>query len=122
MDKAHDLTVGYIPHLIRQLAIPTSIGFFFHTMYNVVDTYFGGLVSTEALAALGLSFPVFFIIIAISSGIGTGATALISNALGEGKKVEAREYAGQAISFGIIAGIVLTVVGLLISPTLFQWL
>ena len=120
MHNAHDLTVGHIPSLIRKLAIPASIGFFFHTMFNVVDTYYGGLVSTEALAALSLSFPIFFIVIALSSGIGTGATALISNALGEKNKIEAREYAGQAISFGIIAGIILTVIGLLISPSLFR--
>ena len=122
MHNAHDLTTGHIPQLIRKLAIPTSIGFFFHTMYNVVDTYFGGLVSTEALAALGLSFPVFFIIIAISSGIGTGATALISNALGAGNKEEAREFAGQSISFGIITGIILTILGIITSPFLFSLL
>ncbi|MBS3139037.1 MATE family efflux transporter [Candidatus Woesearchaeota archaeon] len=122
MHNAHDLTTGNIPSLIRKLAIPASIGFFFHTMFNVVDTYYGGLVSTEALAALSLSFPIFFIVIALSSGIGTGATALISNALGEKNKIEAREYAGQAISFGIIVGIILTVIGLLLSPSLFRLL
>jgi Na+-driven multidrug efflux pump len=43
--------------LIRALAVPASIGFFFNTMFNVVDTYFGGRISTQALAALSLSFP-----------------------------------------------------------------
>ncbi|MEA3232789.1 MAG: hypothetical protein U9Q05_13625, partial [Thermodesulfobacteriota bacterium] len=42
------------------LAVPASIGMFFNTMFNVVDTYFSGLISTEAIAALSLSFPVFF--------------------------------------------------------------
>jgi len=54
-----NLTKGKIPRLIRQIALPASIGFFFNTMYNVVDTYYGGLVSTEGLAALSISFPTF---------------------------------------------------------------
>lgn len=54
-----------IPGLIAGMAIPASIGFFFNTFYNIADTYFAGLVSTQALAALGLSFPIFFVIIAL---------------------------------------------------------
>ena len=85
-----DLTKQPIPKLIKQLAIPTSVGYFFNTMYNVVDTFFGGLISTQVLAALSLSFPVFFIIIAVGTGLSTGATALIGNALGAGNREEAK--------------------------------
>ena len=63
-----------------------SIGFFFNTMYNVVDSFYAGRISTEALAAMALSFPVFFIIIAISGGISRGASALIANAIGAKNK------------------------------------
>jgi putative MATE family efflux protein len=115
-----DLTKGSIPIQIRKIAIPASVGFFFNTMYNVVDTYFGGLVSTDAIAALSLSFPVFFIIIAMGSGIGTGATALISNALGARESKKARLYSLQAISFSIIIGLALTVIGYFTAPLLFK--
>jgi len=77
-----NLTKDPVPKLIKQLAIPASVGFFFNTMYNVVDTYFAGQLSTDALAALSVSFPVFFILIAVSSGISQGATAILSNSLG----------------------------------------
>ncbi|MFP4179738.1 MAG: hypothetical protein ACLFSA_06745, partial [Spirochaetaceae bacterium] len=46
-----------IPGLILKIALPASIGYFFNTMFNVVDTYFAGRLSTDALAALSLSFP-----------------------------------------------------------------
>ena len=82
MSENNELTTKPIPGLIAKLAIPASIGMFFNTMYNVVDTYFSGLISTEAIAALSLSFPVFFVILSIGFGISTGATALIANALG----------------------------------------
>ncbi|MCX5883492.1 MAG: MATE family efflux transporter, partial [Deltaproteobacteria bacterium] len=120
MSQDSDLTQKPIPTLIRAIAVPASIGFFFNTMYNVVDTYYGGQLSTDALAALSLSFPVFFMIIALGSGIGTGTTALISNAIGEDNREKASEYIGQAISFTILFGIAMTVVGLLISPVLFK--
>ena len=83
--SANALATDPIPKLIKQIAVPASIGFFFNTMYNMVDTYFAGYLSTEALAALSLSFPVFFIIIALSSGISTGTSAILANALGSGK-------------------------------------
>lgn len=101
------------------IALPASIGFFFNTMYNVVDTYFGGLVSTDALAALSLSFPVFFIIIALGSGISTGATALIANALGAKNEKEAKIYAIQSISFSVVVSLILTVSGRVVAPYLF---
>jgi len=78
-----------MPGLVRELAIPASTGFFFNTMYNVVDTWYGGRYSTEALAALSLTFPVFFILLSTGSGFSTGATALIGNALGRGDRREA---------------------------------
>lgn len=117
-----DLTKGDISQQIRAIAIPASVGFFFNTLYNVVDTYFGGLASTDALAALSLSFPVFFIIIALGTGVSTGATALIANALGAKKEAGAKIYASQAISFSILVSLALTVLGYFVSPFLFRLL
>jgi putative MATE family efflux protein len=120
MNRQQQLTTQPIPKLIQKITIPASIGFFFNTMYNVVDTYYGGLLSTQALAALSLSFPIFFIILAMGSGIANGATSLIANSLGAGNKERAEKYGCQAISFSIIFSIFLTTAGLLISPTLFK--
>jgi Na+-driven multidrug efflux pump len=91
-----DLTTAPIPALVRRLAVPAAIGFFFNTMFNVVDTYFAGRLSTEALAALSLSFPVFFMLVAVGSGFATGTTALIGHALGGGDRRRAALIAAQA--------------------------
>jgi putative MATE family efflux protein len=117
-----DFTSGNIPKQIRFLAIPASIGFFFHTMFNVADTFFAGLVSTEALAAMSISFPVFFLIIAFASGLGTGATALISNKIGEKNFRGATHIAVQSISLGILFSVLLSFLGILIAPKLFALL
>jgi MATE family, multidrug efflux pump len=89
-------------------------------MFNVVDTWYAGRLSTEAVAAVSLSFPLFFLIIAVGSGISTGATALIGHALGAGHRDEAELYAAQTISFAILHGFLLTVFGLLAGPVIFR--
>ena len=101
-----DLTTAPIPLLIRRLAIPAGTGFFFNTMFNVVDTWYGGRLSTTALAAMSLCFPVFFIILSIGSGVSTGATALIGNALGRGEHDEARQFVLQALSFALLHAVI----------------
>ena len=45
--------------LVRKLAIPASIGTLFQTLYTIVDTFYAGKISPEALSALSKSFPIF---------------------------------------------------------------
>ena len=122
MTQTQTLTTRPIPSLIREIAVPASVGFFFNTLFNAVDTWWGGQISTQALAALSLSFPVFFIIIAVGSGLASGTTALIGTALGKGNLEEAETFSAQGISFGILISIFLTAVGLAGSRTLFAFL
>ena len=91
-----NLTKDPIPYLAVKMAIPVSIGFLFHTMFNVVDTYFASKISSVAVAAITITFPIFFMIIAISSGTRQGATALIANAEGANKKELAKAFPKQA--------------------------
>ena len=117
-----DFTTTPLPKLIRTIALPSSIGFIFNTLFNVVDTYYGGLVSTTALAALSLSFPVFFIILSIGVGMGTGTTALISSSLGAGDKKKAGIFASQAITLSFFNALLLTVLGMILAPHLLKLL
>ena len=118
--KSEPLTEGSIPNHIRNIALPMSIGFFFNTMYNVVDSFYAGRVSTSALAALALSFPVFFIIIATAQGIARGSSALIANAIGAKDEEKERLLSSQVFSLGLICALALTVIGLNAAPPLFR--
>jgi len=117
-----NITEDPIPELIRKIAVPASVGFFFSTMYNVVDTWCAKLISTDAQAALALSFPIFFIIIAMGTGISQGSTALISNALGAKDHDRAQLYSLQALSFGCFFSVFLTAFGLWATPWMFRYL
>jgi putative MATE family efflux protein len=116
------LTTDPIPLLTRQIAIPASVGFFFNTMFNLVDTYCAGLLSTDALAGLSLSFPVFFVLMAMGSGLSQGTTALMANAIGKGDRETACRLFAQALLFAVALGAVLTIAGWCGSPALFRLL
>ncbi|MFT4313281.1 MAG: MATE family efflux transporter [Candidatus Woesearchaeota archaeon] len=120
MTKTRDLTKGSIYTHLKAIAIPASIGFFFQTMYNIVDTIYAGLISTQAQAALALSFPIFFLIIAMGSGIGTATSVLIANALGEKKKPGL--FAVQCFSFAICISFIVAIIGFFSAPSLFTLL
>ena len=120
--KTLDLTTGSIAKHVLSLALPSSIGLFFQTMYNVVDSFYAGQISTQALAALGFSFPVFLLIIAASSGLSRGSSALIANAIGAGEQDKQLHFISQSLSLGIFVSALLTVTGLIVARPLFDLL
>ncbi len=115
-----DLTTGSVPALVRRLALPAALGFFFNTMFNVVDTYFAGRLSTEALAALALSFPVFFLVFAVGSGFATGTTALVGHALGAGDRPRAALVGAQGLVLALAVGILVAAMGYVALPPLYR--
>jgi putative MATE family efflux protein len=122
MNRAISLTADPITQLTWRIALPASVGMFFNTMFNFVDTYCAGLLGTDALAALSLSFPVFFLLLAIGSGLSQGTTALIANALGAKNPAQARQIFAQSLGFTFFAGLAVSGVGMWVSPALFRHL
>ena len=107
-----DLTKDNIPTLIRQIAIPSSIGTLFQTLYNIVDVKFAGLISPDAITAIAKSFPIYFIIIGFTAGLSIGVTALISNAIGKNDEKKASLLLAQAILTSLIISFLVTLVGI----------
>ena len=88
-------------------------------MYNVVDTFYAGLISTQAIAALSLSFMIFFLIIGFGYGLSSAITALLGNAFGKKRYKLASIYAHKGLLFVPIVGIFLSIIGYFASPALF---
>ena len=114
-----DLLKENIPLLVRKLAIPASVGTLFQTLYNIVDTFYSGLISPEALSALSKSFPIYFIIVASSIGVTVAGTSLIGNSIGENNKKNILSYFTHIIYFAIIISILITIIGLSFSDEIF---
>ena len=115
-----NLTRGSIWSLLRKVTVPASTGSLFMTFYNLVDTYFAGRISPEALAAIAKSWPICFIAMAVAIGIQAGTQALISNSIGAKKENEASFYVAQSISFAVVVAFFVTLFGLNISETLLK--
>ena len=108
-----------IPSLVKQLAIPASVGTLFQTLYTIVDTFYAGRISPEALAALSKSFPIYFIIIATSIGISVAGTSLVGSSIGEKNEKNVLNYFLNTIFYGIIISFFLTLIGLSFSEKVF---
>ena len=113
-----DLTTGSMAQHFKNLAIPAAFGMLFSTLYNVVDVYWAGRLSTEAQAGLAIGFQAFFILMAIGIGLGSALSALVSNAKGSRDASGGRKYAAQGISYGVIATLSLMVIGTFSGPYL----
>ena len=108
-----DLTKENITSLIKKIALPASVGTFFQTMYNLVDSKFAGLIAPEALTAIVKSFPIYLIIIAASVGLSAGITSLISNTLGQKNEKRASLIFGQSITVAVLISMIITFIGLI---------
>ena len=115
-----NLLTDDIKVLLRRLAIPASVGTLFQTLYNVVDTFFAGKISPEALSALSKSFPIYFIIVGTCIGVTVASTSLIANSIGESNEEKTLNYFTHSIYYGIIISIIIAFIGLTYADNIFD--
>ena len=105
--------------LVRKLAVPASVGTLFQTLYTIVDTFYAGKISPEALSALSKSFPIYFLIIATSIGVTVAGTSLIGSSIGEKNEKNVLNYFGNVIIYSIIISIVVSILGFAFGEKIF---
>ena len=115
MENSSTITSKPITQLLKKIAIPASTGSIFQTLFNIVDTFFAGKISSDALAALAKSFPLYFIIISAGIGIVAGCNSLISNSLGQRNRFAALIYSHHTFIYSILLSIIITTLGILFS-------
>ena len=106
--------------LVRKLAVPASIGTLFQTLFTIVDTFYAGKISPEALSALSKSFPIYFIIIATSIGVTVAGTSLIGSSIGEKNEKNVLSYFANVIIYAVIISIVVSIIGFSFGESIFQ--
>ncbi|MCF7793253.1 MAG: MATE family efflux transporter [Candidatus Cloacimonetes bacterium] len=116
------LTSGPVGKTLIKLTIPMIFGMIGMVAFNLTDTYFVGKLGTNHLAALSFTFPVVFIINSIALGLGMGASAVISRAIGEGDQHRVKRLTTDSLllAFSIVIGFV--IFGLLTIEPLFTLL
>jgi putative MATE family efflux protein len=109
--------------LILEFSIPAIIGMLVNTLYNIIDRVFIGHIEgigALAMAGVGVTMPLMFIILAFGMLIGIGTATRISIKLGEHDKEGAEKHLGNAFTLIIIISIFLTIFGLLFANPLLK--
>ncbi len=115
-----DLTTGPIPGHFLALALPAAIGMLFNTLYNVVDMFYAGRLSTSAQAGLAMGFLALHLSMAVGFGLTSAMGALVGNALGAKDRRKARRTAAQGLSFALITALILIAAGSWFGPKIIQ--
>ena len=96
-----------------QFVLPSIIMMIFTSIYGVIDGLFvSNFVGKTAFAAINLIMPLLMGLSALGFMIGTGGSAIVSKALGEGKRELANQYFSMLVYVSVIGGIILAVSGM----------
>lgn len=118
-----NMTVGDPRKLIIGFAGPVFLSQVFQQLYNTVDSLIvGRYLGTEALAAISSSGTLIFLMISFFMGTSMGASVVISRYFGAGDSEKVSRAIHTNTLLGIIAGAVLTVIGVFLTPTFLKWM
>ena len=107
--------------LFWKIALPSSIGTIFQNLYSIVDAIFAGrMISETALAAIGQTFPIYFIIIALGIGLSIATTSIVANSIGENNFKKASRIFSQSLGLAIIVGVIISILGTTYGPIILE--
>ena len=115
------MTEGVIWKELLLFSIPLLLGNLFQQLYNAVDSIVvGNYIGPQALAAVGSSAPLINLLVSFFMGLSVGAGVIISRYFGARMQENLQDAIHTSLAFTLIAGVIMTIVGLLISPLLLQ--
>ena len=118
-----DFTSGNEGKLILKFAAPMLIGNIFQQLFSVVDSIIvGQFIGKEALAAVGASFPVIFIMLSLIIGLVMGTTVVISQHFGAKNMEKVKRAIDTMYIYCAIIGVITTIVGILISVHILRFI
>ena len=113
-----EYTSGSINKAIFLLAIPMIGEMLMESLFSVVDMYFVGKISTNAVAAVGLTESLLFIVFSLGIGISMATTALVSRRIGEKNYRAAGLATVQSIYITLFCSFIISTIGILFSEEL----
>ena len=117
------MTEGNIWKQLILFSIPLLLGNLFQQLYNAVDSVIvGQFVSSQALAAVGSSFPLINLLISFFMGLSLGAGVVVSKHFGARDIDNMRKSIHSSIVITFIIGVIMTFVGILACPIILRWM
>ena len=117
------MTSGSISKRMVAFALPLLLGNLFQQLYNTVDSLIvGNFLGSTALAAVSSSGSLIFMLIGFLSGISAGAGVVVSRYFGAEDEDGIHRAVHTTVAFGLVAGVVMTAAGILLSPQILLWM
>ena len=117
----HDFTQGRIARPLTVFAIPIILGNLFMQTYNLVNAaVVGSYLGKEALSAVGAAYPIVFMLMSLVIGIASGGTVLVAQYVGARDSQNVRRSVDTVYVFVFFASIVVTAVGIWLTPTIYS--
>lgn len=111
--KLTDFTQGSIPRHLITFSIPMLLGNLLQTFYNTVDSiWVGRFLGPEALAAVSVSFPIVFLLVAFTTGLSMAASVMVAQYFGAKEDKEVQRTATASTVLLTLLGLGLMVIGL----------
>lgn len=111
------MTTGPIWKRIIAFAVPLFFGNLFQQLYNTADSLIvGNFLGSSALAAVSSSGNLIFLLVGFFNGIAIGSGVVVAKYFGAGKFAMVKRAIHTITAFGLLSGMVLTVVGILAAP------
>ena len=121
--KQYSLTEGSIWKAMLLFALPVFLGNVFQQLYNAFDAWcVGNYIGDDALAAVSSSGSLIFMMVSFFNGLAMGAGVVIARLFGAKEYESMRKAIHTAIAFGLVTGILLTAVGVGLTPIILRWM
>ena len=120
---SHSISQNFNGRTLLKFAFPTIIMMVFMSMYTMVDGFFvSRFVGADALSAINIVYPLIGLVVGMGIMLGTGGSAVIARQLGLGQAQEARKNFTRILVFGLILGILFTIVSMVFLEPLLKLL
>ena len=118
-----NMTTGSVKRVMLTFALPVFLSQLFQQLYNAADSLIvGNLLGKQALASVSSSASLLQLLTALMIGVAMGAGVVISRYFGAGENEMVSDAIHTTVAFGVVAGVIMTVVGVLLSPVLLDWM
>ena len=117
------LTQGSVAKGMLTFAVPIFLSNLFQQLYNAVDSLIvGNFLGEHALAAVGSSGSLIFLLTGFVNGVSLGAGVLVARYFGAKDDEALRKAVHTTVALGLAAGAALTVIGVALSPQILRWM
>lgn len=116
------LLQGPVPSTLLHLAGPMVLGILAILLFGLVDTWYVGRLGADALAAMSFTFPVTVVLFSVAMGVGLGATAVISAAIGQQDRQRVRRLTTHALLLANLLVVIFAAIGLAGMDSIFELL